>query len=142
MGFRTSREVISFRSMDPKLEPEHELPTGALIRRAVDEARMLVKAEIIHAKQELKDDLNHAKLGGIFLGIAVSAAVWGVALLFVLLAFAFAKPALGALIVGLGLLVVAGACAFLAIRSLPRKPLSQTRDRVKTDLAITRERLA
>src|SRR4051794_27880239 len=44
------------------------LSTSELIRHALSETRLLVKAEVMHAKKELKQELQAAKTAGIFLG--------------------------------------------------------------------------
>lgn len=124
-------------------EPERHISTGELIRRALDEAKMLAKAEVLHAKQELKDDLQAAKRAGIFLGAAFVLALSGLSVLLVALALALPLPhGRAALIVGAVLVVLAGVGGFLGVQRLPKAPLAKTKRRIQTDIAVTRERLA
>jgi hypothetical protein len=48
---------------------------------------------------------------------------------------------LGVLLVGVFLLLVSGGLAFAGVKRLPKKPLPHTQERLKTDLARTRETL-
>ncbi|HZH04780.1 MAG TPA: phage holin family protein [Myxococcaceae bacterium] len=119
------------------------LSTADLIRQALDEAKLLARAEVLHAKQELKDELKAAKRAGIFAGAGVTLAMVGVVLLFVALALALpGADALGTLLVGLVLLAVAGLLAFLAFKSAPKKPLPRTQQRLKQDVQIARGEFA
>jgi hypothetical protein len=44
-------------------------------------------------------------------------------------------------VLGALLLLVAALLAFLAVKRLPKKPMSRTRDRLKLDWMLTREEL-
>jgi len=118
------------------------MPTGELVRHALEETRLLVKAEVLHAKQELGDELKAAKAGGILLGITAVLALSAVTLLLVALALSLplSEPE-AVLLVALGLLVLGAVLALIALKLLPRKPLERTRQRVKDDVRLARERL-
>lgn len=119
------------------------MSTAELVRHALDEAKLLAKAEVLHAKQELKQELTQAKMTGVLFGAAVATALSGLTLLFVALALVLplAEP-LAAVVVGGGLLAVAAVCAVMGLKGLPKKPLPKTQERIKKDFAITREQLA
>lgn len=119
------------------------MSTAELVRTALDEARMLARAEVLHAKAELRDELRRAKISGILFGAAMPLALAGLTLLFASLALALPLSApLGALVVGLALLLIAGALGFAGAKKVPKKPMQHTQSRLKDDLALTREQLA
>lgn len=125
---------------------EHELHTKStpdLIRHALEEAKLLARAEIIHAKQELKEEIKSFKISAILIGTGAVLALCALSALFVALGLwiPLAYPA-GVAVVGVGLLLVTAALALIGWRLLPRKPLPRTQERLKHDLAVTRERLA
>jgi len=129
---------------EQKLDEEqlHRMGTADLVRLALDESKLLIKAEVLHARRELEQELRQARTGAILLGIALVSGFAGIAVLFVALALALALPEpLATLVVGVGLLVIAGASAVAGARGLPKKPLPKTQDRLKHDLSITREEL-
>jgi hypothetical protein len=118
------------------------LSTAELIRHAIDEARLLARAEVLHAKRELQEELKAARVAGIFLGAGVVLGLVGLTALFI--AAALALPVaqwLGVLLVGVFLVLLAGGLAFAGVKRLPRKPLPHTQERLKTDLTRTRETL-
>lgn len=118
------------------------LSTPELIRHALSETRLLVRAEVLHAKKELKQELQAAKMAGIFLGAGAVLALTSLAVLFVALGLAIpVVAALGVAIVGVVLLALAGLLLFLGSKRLPKKPLGHTQERLKTDLQLTRETL-
>jgi len=119
------------------------LSTADLIRHALEEAKLYAKAEVLHAKRELQEEVRAAKRAGIFFGIAGVLALTALSVLFVALALALPMAqALSALVVGLALLAVGGVCALLGRRALPRKPLPQTAERLKFDWTLAKERFA
>ncbi len=124
-------------------QPERELSTSELVRHALEEAKLLARAEVAHARLELQAELREARNAGIALGVAATLGLCGLTLLFVALAAALPMETWGAaLIVGLGLLTFAGIAAAIGLRRLPKKPLERTRARLFDDLQFTRERLA
>jgi len=123
--------------------PERDLSTGELIRRAVEESRLLVKAEILHAKEEVREEISAALTSGVLLGVAVALALTGLSVLFVMIALALPLPEVaGCAIVGCLLLVISGACALLGYQRAPKRPLERTRSSLKADLTLAREHLA
>lgn len=127
-------------SVEPDLSA---LSTAELIRHAVNEAKLLARAEVLHAKQELKEELRAVKKSAIFAGIAASAAFMAAILLLVGLALALplALP-LGPLALGGFMLLVAAVAAFVAYRGIPRKALPRTQERLKQDYLMARGGLA
>lgn len=118
------------------------LSTAELIRHAIEEARLLARAEVLHAKKELQGELKAAKTAGILLG---AGAVLGlVALTALFVAVGLVLPVaewLGVLLVGVALLLLAGGLAFAGVKRLPKKPLPHTQERLKEDITRTRETL-
>ena len=132
-------EIESERLERRQLE---SLSTAELVRHAIDEARLLARAEILHAKKELKEEVQAARTAGILLGAAGVLALVGLAAL--LVAVGLALPVaqwLGVLIVGLVLVLAAGGLGLAGKKRLPGKPLSHTQERLKTDVLRTRETL-
>ncbi|WP_047863221.1 phage holin family protein [Archangium gephyra] len=118
------------------------LSTAELIRHAIEEARLLARAEVLHAKKELRQELKAARTSGILLGAGGVLGLMALAALLVALGLALPLgETLGVLLVGVFLLVVSGGLAFAGVKRLPKKPLSHTQERLKTDLARTRETL-
>ncbi len=118
------------------------MSTVELVRHAMTEMKLLVRAEVIHARAELKDELKEARNAGILLGISIFLAPAGLAI--ALMAIVFALPVvqwLSALVLGVLVLVAAGLLAFFAVKRLPKQPLARTRDRLKLDWMLTREEL-
>ncbi|WP_257450980.1 phage holin family protein [Archangium lipolyticum] len=118
------------------------LSTAELIRHAIEEARLLARAEVLHAKKELREEVKAARTSGILLGAGAVLGLVGLAAL--LVAAGLALPLaqwLGVLLVGVFLVLLAGGLAFAGARRLPKKPLSHTQERLKTDIARTRETL-
>lgn len=118
------------------------LSTAELIRHALAETRLLVKAEVLHAKKELREELKAAKKAGIFLGAGAVLALAALPVLFVALGLALPLgEALGVLLVGVFLLALAGLFLFLGSKRVPKKPLAHTQERLKMDYQLTRETL-
>jgi hypothetical protein len=118
------------------------MSTVELVQHAMTEMKLLVRAEVLHARTELKAELKEARNAGIMIGAAVFLAPAGLAI--ALLAIVFALPLvqwLSALVLGLVVLALAGLLALLAVRRLPKQPLARTRDRLKLDWLLTREEL-
>jgi Flp pilus assembly protein TadB len=133
---------VELESERMEREQLRHLSTADLIKHALTEARLLAKAEILHAKKELKEEAKAARTSGILLGAAAVLALSALSALFVALGLALpVGPALGVLIVGVALLVLTGLLAFVGVKKLPRKPLPHTQARLKTDITLTRETL-
>lgn len=121
----------------------HGMTTAALMRQALSEIRLLAKAEVLHARLELQDELREAKSAGILLGCCLGLSFCGLSVGFVALALALPVTKwVAALIVAGVLLAMAAVCGAVGYRRVPRKPLGKTQQRLKEDLAITREQFA
>jgi hypothetical protein len=133
---------MELREEELEEEQLRGLPTRALIGRAVDEARLLIKAELLVARRELEDELRSFKRAAVLLAGAALASLLTVALLFVALAWVIplARP-LGALIVAAGLLGGGVLLVLLGKRLLPLKPMAGSRARLLEDFRIAKERL-
>jgi Flp pilus assembly protein TadB len=118
------------------------LSTAELVRHAIEEARLLARAEVLHAKKELQEELKAARTAGILLGAGAVLALVGLCALFIAVGLALPLAAwLGVLLVGLAVLVAGGVLALMGSKRLPKKPLVHTQERLKTDLVRTREAL-
>lgn len=124
-------------------EPLRRMTTPELLRHAAEEARLLAKAEALHLKTELREELRAAKRAGILLGSAAALALCGLAAIFVALGLAVAlPPGMGPLLVGLVLLCAGGALGFAGYRAAPKEPVPRSRKRLKEDFTLAREQLA
>jgi hypothetical protein len=123
-------------------EQLRRMSTTDLVRHALEEARLLVKAEVLVAKQELRAEVAAAKTAGALLGAGAVLAFVGLTLLFVALAVALPVAHwLGALLLGVLVLGGAALCATLGVKRLPKQPLPRTQERLRVDLAAARETL-
>ena len=61
------------------------MSTSELVRIALGEAQLLAKAEVLHAKEELRAELKAAKVSGILIGAGGAAALCAVSVLLVAL---------------------------------------------------------
>ncbi len=137
------------RRRDVELESERlersqleTLSTAELVRHALAEAKLLVKAELLHAKKELREEVKAARTSGILLGVALTLSLCGLAALFVAVGLALPLSAwLGVLLAGVFVLLVAGGLAWAGVKRLPKKPLPHTQERLKTDFDLARETL-
>ncbi len=117
--------------------------TTELVRHALEEMRLLVKAEVLHAKHEVRDEIVGAKVAGILFGVAAGLGLCGIAVLFVALAMAIPlSEGWAALIIGVGLLVIAAVCVGIGVRRVPTKPLPKTQQRLRQDYNLAREQLS
>jgi membrane protein len=119
--------------------PAPDAPVTELVKDALQQTKELARLEVELAKREAIEDLKGVKTGAIGLSVGGVVAIFGVTLLLVALALLIAPPALGAAIVGGGLLLVAGVAALLGWRALPRKPLEHTRKRLVRDARVVKE---
>ena len=118
------------------------LSTVELVRHAMTEMKLLVRAEMLHARTEMKQELREARNAGILLGFSLLLAPAGVAV--AAMAIVLGLPIeqwVSALVLGVILLLAAALLAFFAVKRLPKKPLARTRDRLKLDWMLTREEL-
>jgi Putative Actinobacterial Holin-X, holin superfamily III len=118
------------------------MSTVELVRHGMTEMKLLIRAELLHARAELKEELREARNAGILLGAALFLAPVGVAIVLMPIVLALPEPRwVPALLLGIVVLAAAGVLAFLALKKLPRHPLARTRDRLKLDWMLTREEL-
>jgi Putative Actinobacterial Holin-X, holin superfamily III len=118
------------------------MSTVDLVRHAMTEMKLLIRAEALHARTELRQELKEARNAGILLGAALSLGPAGLAVS--LMAIVLALPDrqwIWALMLGVVVLAFAGLLVFLAVNKLPKHPLARTRDRLKLDWMLTREEL-
>jgi len=119
-----------------------QLSTPDLFRHVLDEARLLVRAEVLVVREELKHEVTRARTAGILAGAALVLVLSGVAVLLVALAAALPLTLwLAAVIVGVALLLVAALLGFLAWKRAPLRPMERSQARLRQDLALTRETL-
>jgi Flp pilus assembly protein TadB len=122
--------------------PEKDLSTNELVRRAMSEARLLAKAELLHAKVELAQEVRAARTSGVFVGGGAALALVGLAMLFVAGAAALALPLwAGALIAAGVAFVLAAVLGAIAWTKLPRKPMRHTLERMSMDLDELRQHM-
>jgi uncharacterized membrane protein YqjE len=119
------------------------MPTAALLRQAISEVKLLAKAEVLHAKQELREELQAARVAFVLLGVCLGIGLCGLSVLFVAIGLALPLSEVAATLTMAGLLIVtAAACGAIGYRRLPKKPLQSTQRRLKEDLSTVRERFA
>jgi uncharacterized membrane protein YqjE len=124
------------QTLTPRVE---NLSTPELIRLALEDAKLLVRTEVQHAKLELQAELASAKRTGALLGAALVLSLSAFSVFFVLVAslLPLSEP-VRLLIVGAALLLMAGLFAFIGVRQLKHKPMAHTQERIKRDLVVTR----
>ncbi len=119
------------------------LSTPELIRRALDEAKLVARAEWLHAKQEMRGELKEAKAAGILLGSAAVLAICALAVGLVALGVALPMSAVAGLLVVFGaVLLIAAVLGLIGYRILPRKPLPRTQERLREGFSLTKGRFA
>ena len=118
------------------------MSTVELVRHGMTEMKLLIRAEMLHARTELKVELKEARNAGILIGAALFLAPAGLAIALMPIVFAFPESRwLVSLILGIVVLAAAALLAVLAVKRLPKQPLSRTRDRLKLDWMLTKEEL-
>lgn len=121
-------------------DPRPELSTVELMKETVEEARQLLKTEVALAKDELDQQIDAAKRVAIVMGVSMSAALLGLAMLLVAMVLRIAPRPLTALITGLVLLLIAGIAALFGYLARPKQPLPMTRERLAADAKLLKER--
>src|SRR5678816_4453326 len=100
------------------------MSTVELVRHAMTEMKLLARAEVLHARTELKEELGEARTAGILLGGALFLAPAGLAVALMAIVLALPEPRwLPALVLGIVVLAGAGLLAFLAMKKLPKLSL-------------------
>jgi Putative Actinobacterial Holin-X, holin superfamily III len=125
--------------------PLENLSTAELVKELTSQVGLLAKKQIDLAATELRADLTAelAMVGG--LGIAAIASILGLAVLLVAGVFGLALLMPGweaALIVGGGMLLIAGIAAAIGWGKRVRSPLRRTRQTLKEDVQWGKEKLA
>lgn len=122
--------------------PERERSTSDLIRHALEEAKLLARAEVMHAKLELRGELKAASRAGMALGAAATLGMVGLTLIFATIALALPLAGwLGMLIVSVVVLIGAAVAGLVGFKKLPKQPLARTRARLLDDVTMAREHL-
>lgn len=118
------------------------MSTVELVRHGMTEMKLLIRAEMLHARTELKAEVREARNACILLGAALFLAPVGLAIVLMPIVLALPEPRwLVALILGVVVLGAAAVLGLVAVKKLPRKPLSRTRDRLRLDWMLTKEEL-
>jgi len=126
--------------MDPR--SVDEAPTGELIKRALDDARELVRIEVGLAKEEAREQLVSAKRALIAGAVALVAGLLFLATATMALVLALGGGALIALGISGIYLVVAAVTGTMAVRLVPRKPVEETRRRIEGEIKELKEHVA
>jgi Putative Actinobacterial Holin-X, holin superfamily III len=127
---------------DPSEQARKSESVTSLVADAVRESRTLITTELALAKKELSREVAQAKTAGTALGVSVTLAISGVALLLVTLGVALGGGWVTMLIIGLCALAAAGVLALVARQSAPQKILGSTIGRVEKDVRSVKEHLS
>jgi hypothetical protein len=119
--------------------PRSDESSAQLIREALEEVRVLARAEVDLAKEDVRDELRRVEGAAIGFGVAAGCALLFLVLLVVALVLALGGTAVVALLVAACLLVIAVIAGLIGYFVLPRKPLDKTRRRLGTDMRELRE---
>lgn len=120
----------------------HTMSTRELVRHVIDEARIVARAEALHAKAELELELKRARMAAIFLVPAAVLALCALVLGLAVVGFALPVVNVGAFaIVGGFCLIVAVWLGLAGWMKLPKKPMHRTRSRLEHWVEITKEEL-
>ena len=122
--------------------PPETAGTGELVREALDDARELVRLEVALAREEFNEELGRAKRAAVGFGLAASLAIAGLAVVLAAIALATDTPWLVALVIGLGVLCLAAGAGLTAWKTLPQRPLAETKDRIEADVRQLKDRIA
>lgn len=116
-----------------------EASTRDIVREAIDEAKELMRIEIALARGEINQEIRRAKKAAIGFGAAGTLCLIGATLLFVAIPLAFGIPWIASLVVGGILIFIAGASGLVGYALLPKRPLEQTRERLRTNVNQLKE---
>ncbi len=114
------------------------VPTGELIKQALEDARELVRIEVGLAKDEARSEVKAFKQAAIAGAIALLAALLMLSTATMALVLAIAHlghPAWIALAVAVVYLALAGAMAWVAYRRLPKEVAPAARKQIERDVA-------
>lgn len=126
---------------DEDLSPEDE-PTERLLREAFEGTRDLVRLEVALAREEARIELARAKTSAALLGAAAGAAVAAITMFLVSIALASSMMWLTALIIAFLLSCLVGALGYAGYKALPTRPMARTKERIESEMAEFKERIA
>jgi hypothetical protein len=126
----------------PPLPGQDEPPVTDLIREVIGEGRELVRIEVALARDELGREMAAAKTSAIAFGCAAAVAVTALTMFVVALVLALRGGWAGALVAGAILLAAALGLGLAGWSALPKKPLEQTKGRLRAEVKQLRERMA
>jgi Flp pilus assembly protein TadB len=132
---RASRRHVATSNQRSAGSSLDAVPTTELMRQVLEETRELVRLEARLARDELSADLVQLKSAAILAAAAGVLALLALAGLVMSLVLALGGDALVALLVAVGLLLVASVAAGMAYQRVPKPPLARTRERLKSDVA-------
>lgn len=121
---------------------QDEVSTVDLVKEAVGEARVLLRTEFALAKEEIRREMTGVRISAISFSVTAVLAFLGVSMLLIAWALAFFPNPIPSLIAGGVLLAGAAIAGLVGYRSVPKRPLEDTRARLETDVQIMKERLA
>lgn len=136
-----AKEANELTLMSPPEEVEGK-PVTELVQVALNDARELVKLEVELAAREAKAQLGSALRAAIAFGVAVSATAVALVLFATAAVLALGGDAGMAAAVGGGVVAAAGVAAIVGYSALPRKPMEQTRERMRSYVQQVRQRVA
>jgi hypothetical protein len=125
-----------------QLKTPEQASTAELVRGLLDESKELVKIEIALAKEEVKREVISLQKSVIAFGVGAVCLLFGAVMLLVSLALALGHGPLPALCIGLFLVAVTVGAGLFGYKSLPKKPLHETRGRLETDFKMLKEHAA
>ena len=120
----------------------HEMPTRELIQHAIDEAKLIARAEVLHAREELLAEVQAARKSALLLLPAAVLGICAIAVVCVLIGVALPIAAEGALAIVSGVLLIS-ACLLgaLGYTRLPKQPMRNTLRRLEKYVELGREEL-
>jgi hypothetical protein len=113
--------------------PKNREPTtGELLRTALDEGRDLATSELALARKELAEAARAGLVAAVSSAVAAAFGLWAITLLLIgaLLALRV-KLAEGFFAAGALVAVAAATAGFMGFRSLPKRPMAKTIDRLE-----------
>lgn len=120
----------------------HDIPTRDLLGHAMTEAKLVARAEVLHARAEMRSEVKKLRTAAVLLVPALVLGITGFVLGMSLVAHAMPLPRVVSLAIvgGFCLLAAAGLAAMGFVR-LPKKPMKETVRRLEQYVEITRDEL-